>query len=190
MPLMEIAMFFVYVRRLFLVASVAVGLIGCGGDSSSDGGAGSPGAPQPFNVALQESGAVATASYDSDNAGIINDGLFDVVEGANVGLYWSGNVNTDNITIALDGSYQVQQVVLYTNAANNTDTTIQYSTDGASFTSIALLGGDCATMAMGSGRIACTFPLARQMSHIRVVVNANAASVRLYELIAMGVPAS
>jgi|AutmiccommunBRH5_1029478.scaffolds.fasta_scaffold00402_5 hypothetical protein len=164
-------------------------LAGCGGSSSGGGGSAGGVPPTPFNVASQDNGGVATATYDSENAGIINDAVFDLVEGVNSGLFWSGNVNGDSVTIALDDDYLVSQITMYTNATNNTDTTIQYSTDGVGFTSIVLFS-DCPTLALGSGRIACTLSSARQMSHLRVLVNSNAATVHIYELVAMGVLAT
>mgnify|MGYP005754409717 FL=1 len=174
-------------RSFSVIALASALLAACGGSSSGGDGGGVP--PTPFNVASQDSGGVATATYDSENAGIINDAVFDLVEGENSGLFWSGNVNGDSVTIALDDDYLVSQITMYTNAANNTDTTIQYSVDGMAFTSIALLT-DCPTLVIGNGRIACTFASARQMSHLRVLVNSNAASVRIYELVAMGVLAA
>ncbi|MFN3714347.1 MAG: hypothetical protein ACK4SX_11880 [Alcanivoracaceae bacterium] len=167
----------------------SVWLTGCGGSSSEGGGPAGGVPPTPFSVASQDNGGVATATYDSENAGIINDAVFDLVEGVNSGLFWSGNTNGDSITIALDDDYLVSQITMYTNATNTTDTTIQYSTDGLAYTSITLFS-DCPTMVLGSGRIACTFASARQMSHLRVLVNSNAASVRIYELVAMGVLAT
>jgi len=171
--------------RCFVAAVFAVGLIGCGGSSSGGGKAAVP--PTPFNVASQDNGGVATATYDSANAGLINDAIFDLVEKVNQGSFWAGNANGDLITIALDGSHLVSQFVLYTNKTNNSDTTIQYSTDGATFTSIAIFS-DCPTASIGSGRIDCTFASAKKMTHLRVLVNSNATDVRLYELIAMGLP--
>jgi hypothetical protein len=185
----EMQMRFTSLNKLLIIGFFAVGLIGCGGSSSAGEGGSSGGvAPTPFNVAAQDSGAVATATYDSGNAGLINDAIFDLVNGVNAGLYWSGNTKGDYATIALDGSYLVSQVTMYTNRTNNIDTSIQYSADGIGFTSISLFS-DCFSMQMGSGRIACTFGSAREMSHLRVLINANAKSTRIYELVAMGVPA-
>src|SRR5690554_2641679 len=122
--------------RCFVAAVFAVGLIGCGGSCSGGGKAAVP--PTFFNVASQDNGGVATATYDSANAGLINDAIFDLVEKVNQVSFWAGNANGDLITIALDGSHLVSQFTLYTNKTNNSDTTIQYSTDGATFTSIAI----------------------------------------------------
>ncbi|PKM21722.1 MAG: hypothetical protein CVV10_07935 [Gammaproteobacteria bacterium HGW-Gammaproteobacteria-14] len=165
-----------------------MGLVGCGGSSS--GGGGQPDDVDPFNVASQENGGVATATFDSENAGLVNDGSFNLIDGVNAGLFWSGNIVGDSLTIELDGDYLVAQVILYTNGPNNTETTLQYSADGVNFTNIKLLGGDCPSLALGSGRIHCTFSEAREMSHLRVVINANPETVRLYELLAIGIPAA
>ena len=69
------------------------------------------------------------------------------------------------------------------------DLDIQTTVNGTTFTTLNLIGGDCPTLSMGSGQIACTFPAARNISGMRVVITAGkyaANTLSLYELIATG----
>ncbi|RFA24220.1 hypothetical protein CAI21_22460 [Alkalilimnicola ehrlichii] len=159
--------------------ALVLAIAGCGGDSSSSKSSKQDTPPEPRNVAAEVNGGKATATYDSDNAYLVNDGETE-------GDFWSGNVVGDHITIEFDKAYEVSGLELYTNAANNSSTSIQFSSDGENFDSINLLSGDCFSMQMGSGRITCTFYQDRRATHARVVIKQNAHDVRIYELIVTG----
>lgn len=171
---------------LCFVFAMAVTLSACGGGSSGGGsGDGGDGNNQPElkNVALQKNGGTATASYDSANADIVNDG------DDNSQPFWAGNANGDYVTVEFDDIYSLERIRIVTNATSNTLTQLQVSTDGTNFADVGYFSGSprCANLSMGSGRIDCGIPEGIDASHVRVVITTdNASSVQISEIEAMG----
>lgn len=177
--------------HLVVVSTLVVLLSACGGGGGSDGGSSNDGggdsSPQLKNVASQKNGGTATASYDSQSADIVNDGGLS-------GTFWAGNADQDHVTVAFDQKYSLEEITIYTNATNNSDTKLQVSDDGQTFTDIGYITGSpkCSTLQMGTDnsgnpRIRCVLPSAMDATHVRVVITDSSASqIQIYEVKAMG----
>lgn len=158
---------------------------GCGGDSSSSSGAppnNDETAEPVVNAAEQSNGGKATATYDSDNAGLVNDG------DTNTATFWAGNMNGDHVTVEFDREYQLGELTVFTNRTNNMDTEIQLSTDGSDFDTVNLAGDCNVGLTMGRGMITCWTSPEMPATHIRVVITdpTNPGTVKIHEIQALG----
>lgn len=173
------------------VIGIAVAMLaGCGGSSGGDsGGGGSAGSGDAggaviSNVAAQANGGVASATYGGENADLVNDEQFEVVDRVNTGPFWAGNAMGDYVTVSFPEN-GVRQVIINTNATNNQDTSIQVSEDGENFSALSLFGGDCPLSNIGSGRIRCVFSGVRTLTAVRVEILQKANSTFIYEIRAL-----
>ena len=163
-----------YALVMALASSIFVA--GCGGGG---GGSSTPAATStPVNIALPANGGTATSTVNGASAAYLNDNLTTTVN------YWTGVATNDYITVSFNKAYSVSKLVLYLNFTNTTDTQIQVSTDGTTYTSLNLIGS-CSSLTIGSGKIDCTLVTNLNLKAMRVVLLAgtNAANtIRLYEL--------
>ena len=168
-----------YFSSIALLA-LSVSLVACGGDSSSSDPV-APAKSSAVNVAAAANGGVADASYDAGNAGLVNDG------DTTTSNFWAGNVQNDYVEVEFDKAYTVSAFTVHTNATNNTDTEIQFSTDGVTFTDINLFT-QCQSLTIGSGRIACALASTLPATHVRVqvVVASSVGTRQIYEIEVMG----
>lgn len=134
----------------------------------------------PINVALPANGGTAVAS--GTTLGAAASYLIDGMTART--YYWAGVVANDYVTVSFNRNYRVSKFVLYLNATSTGDVKIQTSTDGTSFSDVALAQDKCSSLLVGSGRIDCTFSAKNTLRAMRiVVVNTVAPStVQLYEL--------
>jgi len=160
--------------RSAVVALVILGLVACGGSS---GGSSNDfiGSSSDINVALQANGGSATASYDNDNAGLVNDG------DTTTSTFWAGNVINDAVTIDFGSSKNISSITIYTNSttfsSSNPDQLIEISSNGTNWrTTAQLVGGDvpCSSSSLGSGKVACTLTSRADARFIRFRVTATA----------------
>lgn len=153
---------------------------GCGGGGG--GAAATATSSTPVNVSLPANGGAATATVNGASALYINDGLTATTN------FWTGTATNDNITVTFNKVYSVSKFILYLSAVNTTDTKIQVSADGTTYTDLNLLSGTCSSVTIGSGKIDCTFITNRNLKAMRVVILNTAAptTIQLYELQATG----
>lgn len=169
-------------RDLALLAICVIALTACGGgDGSSDTGgplsqvgSSSSSLSVPTNVAAGTNGGVASATFDSSHAFYVNDGDTGSV------FYWVGNVANDYVTVTFNRVYAVSETKLHTNAANTTDTKLQASSDGTTFSDLSYTAtggaGDCFSVAINSpvNTITCGFGTTpRSLRAVRVVILTN-----------------
>src|SRR5690606_10653879 len=165
-----------YFSSVALLA-LSVSLVACGGGSSGSDAVVSAASSKPANVASAEKGGVATASYDAGNAGLVNDG------DTTTSNYWAGNVKNDYVEVEFAKTRSVSEFTVHTNATNNTDTRIEFSEDGVTFTAVSLVS-QCFSLSLGSNRIACTLATKVKAKYVRVVVVASSGvgNRRIYEI--------
>ncbi len=162
-----------YVLAITLAGSLLVA--GCSGSSSS--AAATP-PSTPVNIALPANGGAATSVVNGPSALYLNDGITTTTNS------WTGVATNDFITVSFNKVYSVSDFTLYLNFTNTTDTQIQVSTDGTTFTNLSLLSS-CPTLTMGSGKITCTLNTSLNLMAMRVklLAGTNAANtIQLYEL--------
>lgn len=171
-----------YYRQLCLAALVAFGISACGGGS---------GANDDFlrgshdqNIALASSGSLATASYDNDNAYLVNDG------DQTTSLYWAGNVTDDYVTINFGSEKQLSELTVYTNSTPPSDWLLELSNNGIAWQTTALTAGgdiECPPV-VSTGKVSCVFASATYAQHVRLRITAvsNIGLIQVYELEAQG----
>ena len=164
---------------------------GCGSSSSSsdNGGGGNP-PPTPINdpfIPLDAGAATATASYDSPSAANVIDG------DQTAATDWAGNVDGDQITIALDKVYSLSEIILHKNggAYSNGDFEFFISADGAIWTKVTYVltsANQCDNFSIvGGTKYTCKFSSRRDVRHIRYVMRDAVATARLYEVEVKGI---
>lgn len=153
-------------------------LAGCGG-----GGGGGDSTPPatPKNVALAANGGVASATYDNAGAVYVNDA--DTATN-----YWSGNIVNDSVIVTFDKTYTISQIRYYTDTYNDGDTVMQYSTDGVNYTNVSYYYTASGVFCSARGNDAsiggtnCLLSAPQQAKYVRIVIAANPATTRIYEL--------
>jgi F5/8 type C domain len=178
---MKLTTAYAHAWALALLLVSAISLTACGGVSGGTGaGVLSPAVSSSSslsastNVAASVNGGVASATFDSTHASYVNDG-----DTSNV-FYWVGNVATDYVMVTFNRVYAVTEIKLHTNAANTTDTKLQASSDGTTFSDLSYTttgsAGDCfsVTISAPGNLISCGFGTTlRSLRAVRVVILTN-----------------
>lgn len=162
-----------------VVVLYGIALTGCSGGGGGGGDSTPPPVVASKNVALATNGGAASATYDNAGAAYVNDA--DTTTN-----FWSGNIANDSVTVTFDKTYTISQIKYFTNATNSTNTRMEFSADGVTYTPVSFFssaGTWCQNLTMSSsGYITCGLSASQQARYVRIIVVANPATTRIYEL--------
>ena len=179
-----------YKTSLILLSSLL--LIGCGGGGSSTSTEATDNTiPQTQtetekNVALSSNGALANATASSDRASLVNDG--DNTPNND----WLAQDIGDYIGVTFDKVYNVSEITIHLNRANNQDTQLQVSEDGVNWTDVTYFS-ECdslqisAPSGIDAGKIECGFSTPKAIKAVRYqildgVIANSFDSLAIYEI--------